>query len=307
MRSLVHGPVDLVVADSGDQPPDVGVGMATWVDGWGLAVMGSGFEVDLVQLTGRVVRVGSAWPGWSGIGWSHDDHPCLTDRFSSRWRRVSFPACGDREAGVVLPPRLNVAMLADRVLWFTGTDVRAHLLSSPSIDAVECTVLAGAGSGMIFPADLQAGRWWVVNLQTAELALYDAVAKDEVAGFRTSLGAGPLTGAAYSRALDLFFATRYVGGVHQLSVYANEPVAASISAPAFTPSAPRAGSLRTVRSRVLGDLSEPCGGRVVTFSATVGSFDRAAVETGPDGWAETIYRAPAGPSTGASVTATLVE
>lgn len=305
MLSLVHGPVDLVAANVGDPPPTASWGTAAWVEGWGLAVMGNTWELDLVQLTGRVVRVGSG-SLWAGLGWSHDDRLCLVDRDSNRWRRVTMPACGDVDAGVVLPPRFNVAMLADRALWFDGADVRAHLLSNPSSDSVECSILGSADGGAIFPADLQAQRWWVVRHLTADVALYDAKAKAEVPGRRTRLGAGPLMAAAYSRALDLFFAVRLAGAVRQLSVYANEPAAATLSAPTFS-ATPRAGSLRTVRSRVLGSNGEPCADRVVTFSATTGTFERPSVETAVDGWAETTYKAPAAPATGASVTATLVE
>lgn len=303
MLSLVHGPVDLVAADAGDPAIAVPINAgAAWVEGWGLALI-NGNEAVLAHVSGRVVRIGKR-DLWSSIGWSHDDQLCL----GSRWRRVSFPASADLSevwagSGVPVGP---LALLADRALTFDGYRVVAHGLSVPSTLTVEHTVFAAvSGGGAIFPADLARQRWWLLSLGTGDVALYDAAVKAEVAGARTSLGTGPIRAAAYSRKLGLFFVVRRAT-VDQLYVYANEPAASSISAPTFS-AAPRAGALRTVRSRVTGAHGEPCAERVVTFSASAGSLDRASVETGADGWAETTYRAPAGAVTGASVTATLVE
>lgn len=302
MLSLVRGPVNVTPMEVGDPAVVTDWDAAAWVDGWGLLILNSSQGLQVVHVDGKAVRV-STREVWAGIGWSHDDRLCL----GPSWRKVAFPSTAELSTAWVGPTGA-LALMADRALQFDGANVKASTLASPPVTTVEFTFAGfSSGAAAIFPADLRGQqRWWVINLGTAKLALYDAVAKTEVVGHRTSLGVGPLKAAAYSRALDLFFAIRRVGGVDQLSVYANEPVAATIAAPTFS-AAPRAGSLRTVRSQVLGDQAEPCAERVVTFTATTGTFDRASVETDAAGWAETVYKAPAAPATGASVTATLVE
>ncbi len=303
MRSLVHGPVDLVVADAGDPAPLVGWYAAAWVDGWGmLAIVGP--ELVLVQLTGRAVRLG-ARRAWYGVGWSHDDRPCAGDA----WRKVHIPSTRDLGAAWSGPTG-TIALMQDRALAFNGANVTAAPVPGPGGASLEAAIFGTPGGGSIVPYDLRAGRqlWWVINLSTTQIALYDAVAKAEVAGRRSSLGGGALRAFAYSRALGLFLAVRRDSGrgVDQLYAYADEPVAATVTAPTFS-APPRAGALRTVRSQVVGSDQEPCPERVVTFSATAGSFDQGSVATDAGGWAEAIYRAPGAPVTGAGVTATLVE
>lgn len=167
---------------------------------------------------------------------------------------------------------------------------------------------AQIGAGYVLPYKATATQQlWFACSPTGVLWQYDAVANTIVAGSKTSIGVWTV-GCAYSKAHDLLF--KVVRGAtaadpDQLYVYANEPQASTLTPPAFATTPPRRGQRVKVTTRVLGDQGEPCGGRVVQFSAVAAQIESAAVETDATGTATATFRADApGPAT---VTATLVE
>jgi hypothetical protein len=314
MLSRVAGPIPISAYDVREAFV-ARAASALWVEGLGLVLIADGgaenaFALYALQLDGRAIRIGKRL-SWGGIGWAHDglgggaaEVPCLASG-NNTWFRARLPTTAPLEApheGTAA--RASFAVLPDRVIWFGNDEVRWAPHDGAVPDQPEAAMPGNTvGTGSVMPARLSASEslWWLANLESGRLFLYDAVAKVDVPERRTSLGAA-FRAAAYSRKHDLFFVVRDDG----LHVYANEPAAASVSVPVFS-SAPAVGAARELSAQVLGDLGEPCVGRVVDFEVTAGSVERAAVETDADGWARTSYRAPLAPVAGATATARLVE
>lgn len=314
MLSLVHGPI-AISAEDGEAFTSAALGFTPWVEGVGLVTLS---EVPAyqghfyaIQLTGKAVRFGRGSLNVIGLGWSRDDKPVLRVA-GSIGSRSQLPS-----TAVIDPWRVDLtgqSWQPDRHLSFSGQRVSMRGLSSEYgdetgsgfVEAVFEDDIVGAGTMLPYNLEGQRNLWWCVNLETGRVHLYDAAAKLEVAGKRTSLGAN-IRCVGYSRKHDLFFVVRRVVDVDQLSVYANEPVAASISAPVFDPPIVKRGSTNALRSRVLGADGEPCSERNVEFTVTAGSIELAVVATDVDGWAETTFHAPLVTSVGETATATLLE
>lgn len=313
MRSLVAGPIAIVPLDG--ETLVVAGGAACWVEGLGLVVIAAAGsthvgELYIVQLGGQAVRLGGrrgiGGSGWTGFGWAYPDDVPVGWQNVWGFAKMRLPSTALLSSGYTagLSSGSSFALMPDRLLHAAFGKILATLLAGGA-SAVETVLDASVvdTAGSVVPADLAGGKsvWWVVFRSSGKVFQYDAIAKAEVAGVRTSLDPGN-TVVAYSRKHDLFVTIR----AGSLYVYANEPVAASITAPQFS-AAPARGGVRTLRARVLGDLGEPCVGRVVGFAVTNGALERAAVQTDAAGWASTTHRAPLSTASGATATATLVE
>lgn len=324
MLSLVHGPIDIVARDPGDYfLASLGSGAVVWVEGVGLLAVSdwqahAGASLHLsnlytIRLDGSAIRVSSRQPYWA-LGWHFNaadptagDLPLVGGRTTTQRMRV--PATLPVEAAWGYPAGWGGFVdLADRVLWFWNGKIRTGVRNV--IAGTDEAAIWLGGAGPLIPADLGAkSLWYAVDTASGRVALYDAIAKAEIVAGRTGFGSA-VGAAAYSRKHGLFFVVRRDSGrsppVDQLYVYANEPVAASVSAPTLSGS-PLRGRTYTASARVLGDLGEPCAGRVVVFTATHGSVVTAGVETDATGWARTTYRAPLAATGGVGITATLTE
>jgi hypothetical protein len=316
MLSLVHGPVAVSCWDPVETLVPA-AGMAVWVEGLGLVVIagaGSSHGGDLyaIQLNGKALRIGQRL-AWTAIGWRHapldaarNDLPVLARASSAEVVRLPSTTPVLALPSGLAYPFAPFAALADRLVAFAdGILYATPLDGGPVVQEAMLEVLSGAGQ--VMPANLGAGSdWWCAHPGTGKLYRYDAIAGAEVASRRTSLG-GSFHCCGYSRKHAVFVALRPDAGVYKLSVYANEPKAATLSAPAFSSSPVRRGRAYEVSARLLGDLGEPCPGRVVSFTATHGEVDPTGVETDADGWARSTYRAPRVAVAGAQLTATMVE
>ncbi len=155
--------------------------------------------------------------------------------------------------------------------------------------------------------------WWIGNAWDGQLFLYDSETQEEVEGTRTCLG--PLIdwwfnsfGFSVKHGLFFFVQIDWAPPYEQrVLVFSTEPVATSIAAPAIAGTLVR-GRRAVVSTTVTGDYGEPCPGRVVTFSATTGTFLPEAALTDADGVARTVIQAPmTAPAGTETLTATLVE
>ncbi|HEY6008530.1 MAG TPA: hypothetical protein VIU40_09440 [Geobacteraceae bacterium] len=289
-------------------PPKYGF----WVEGWGFTTQLAAFELSLITPTAKAVKVGVR--SWSiGQAWSHDDG-LMVMWWGNVLQAINFPSTAPVNSETYTGINGTV-VLSDRSLSFDGQTVRGWPITNyvgSGIGTIELNLGAGwsqAQGGLIFPRNAEANQWWLCNLYDGRIVLYDATAKALMTGFGGRVSTTlPLRAVGYSPSLDVFITLSWDAGrtTAVMNYYANEPVAATVSAPVFS-APPRAGSFRKVKSQVLGDANEPCTGRVVTFSATVGTIPTPSVETDTTGWAETDYISPMTPATGETVTATLVE
>jgi hypothetical protein len=310
MRSLVAGPFDVVPLDPLEPDPilvqdNAGV---LWMDQLGLLCLTTTQLIYAIQVDGRAIKIGSRFPATiQRLGWNvarrlpmlHTSH--LT---TYRWRLVDMPSTYEYESNLETAAETEVfanppfVVLPDRKLASVG-----HRLLSDESGGTEEHAFSGAtpgGGGMLSYAGEVDGHHllWAFNLGADEVFLYDATSRAELV--RTSFGS-TYGAAAYSRKHDCFFVLREEAGVWRLYIYANEPIASSVSPPAFSGPV-RRGSIREVAVTVLGSNGEPCRNRLVTFSANTGLIPRPTVMTDSDGEARTIFRAPF--SAGASLTLT---
>lgn len=311
-----------IVAVDGESLALAGNARAIWHEGIGLVALSEypastyPGELYAVQLDGKAVRLGgqraTGAHSWGGFGWGVATSEDASERFVAAraavgWQRMILPATmptGELHAGSS-SAQYSFAILPDRAIRYAvgRIDVSGWETVSATIEATLDTGGGTGAFGALAPADLSAGRsrWWAIDLPTGRVRLYDAIAKAEIAGYRTRLD-DALDLASYSRKHDLFVAVK----AGSLLVYAHEPVAATVEAP--TVSAPiRAGSIRTVSARLLGADGEPCADRVITFTATAGAFERASTATDAAGTASAIYCAPFEGVSAVTVTATLAE
>jgi hypothetical protein len=312
--------VVLANAPNGVWLDDAGVNAILVLSGAGSTYQGaaSNGDLNLLERDGTLFRVGQGGGldfnglGWDGVG----DGPMLRHASPNGMGKFTIPALSEsgldtdasRYSGLA-----NWALLSDRYLQFDGNRVRAWPLPSGAASTERVIVSASVGpGGFIFPADLSSGNslWWCVTPSTGLLYQYDAIAQAEVASMRSGFGSA-FTWAAYSRKHDLFAVMR----AGALVIYANEPAAASISAPGFG-AGPNAGKQTALSSTLIGSENEPCAGRLVTLSVDAGGLSptedgdgasSVTVETDASGVASATFLAPYAASSGHTATAELVE
>ncbi len=338
MLSLVAGPTDIVPLDpleaavlvTTSPPPGAwGSGLSGfWEDGrglWFVSDTGSTHagEIYLVHLDGKAVRVGYRMTySIRGLAQAPDEglEVLAYDPGYDKWFKTHLPVM-DEVGPIHTEGQPGDVVLADRYLWCSwgpgGSSASVSSYSYPTShsNGVEHTftgTASGSGNPALFDAGLVSGHrcLWCLDKGSGSLLHYDATARTEGPAARTSLGSGVRL-AGYSVKLGLFVAVRRdttrTPNVDQLYVYANEPVAASISAPSFSPAPARGGS-SLLSSRVLGTLAEPCAGRNVAFTVSSGSLESSVTATDSEGYARTRWFGPTdGAPQGATATATLTE
>ncbi len=313
MLSLVAGPFPISTLDPMESTLLVTQGRGIWLDGLGFLVqsdLGSTHESEtyLLQPDGRGVRLGYQRSSPPTLGWSCADNKLVLGWGIYGWFKTSapaFPTGATRAAWM----SSSFGVLPDRAIAFDGQHIFfGGLDTNDGLNTIEYIFADGTPNSLSMIAYAgQVGsmqHWWCLS-SAGDVRRYDSTNKVAV-GHRTAIG-GAWRVAGYSRKHDLFCAVRRDSGVDQLYWYANEPVAATISAPSFA-TAPKRGEAVLVSSQVLGALGELCPGRDVQFSASVGSVDPTCVATDATGTATTRYYPPAGSApSGATITATMPE
>lgn len=310
MLALVHS-VALTSVELDPADLDLGTWQsALWLDTLGGLVVGAGAGgLYLLKLDGSAIRL-SKMPGgsnvWAGVGWHQAKNAPIVVSGGGGWRARHLPSTGpltdsveNGVSGMVALPDRIVRFQAGRV--YTG----AYGALPGTIEKALSNQSTAGTNGAMLPAEARVPceRWWCAAPGDGRLRLYNTTSKLEERAVRVPSG---FTAIGYSRKHDIFAVVRGSAGSYVLDVYANEPVAASMSAPALAPSA-RRGALSKASVTVLGADGEPCAGRVVTFAVTAGSVDPQAVETNASGVASTTYRAPSPAVAGVVLTATLLE
>ncbi len=325
MLSQVAGPIPIVPWMVNGAPAQVlepVEGFGVWVDGLGLLVRAGGASsmldsVYIVNLDGKAYLCSTRYMGFNYIvGLGQDDVYDDLWMSVSVWAntaRIGVPpfnvkewrgACGPNSYGQLSDRRIYASGGYVTAATFDGTNWHGNISEYRVIGASDLFMTHSA-KGTV-PSLNDHSLWWLFERATAKLYLYDATTKAEVTARRTSLGTRFVTGG-YSRRHDLFVVVRNDGGTFNLYVYANEPVATSLAAPSFA-FVPRRGCPVQVMSRVLGDLGEPCAGRVVSFSATHGYIAPSSVVTDADGYARSTYQPPfTAPGGNETLTATMTE
>lgn len=186
--------------------------------------------------------------------------------------------------------------LADRVL-FSG--LRSRLHSETGTGAVEATLptMNAGGIGYTYSPGPDAGTVFVSAMDSA--VLYDHVNR-EIVSWQRKLGFDAAFPPAYSPTLGVWFVLRQALSPevhHTISIYADEPVPATLSAPVALGTVGQGGSVE-YRTRLLGASGEPCAGVLVDWSSTTpGAVQIAQSTTDVDGYARTRVALPIG-STG---------
>jgi hypothetical protein len=188
--------------------------------------------------------------------------------------------------------------LADRVLFGA---LRSRLHSETGSGTIEATlpVMDYGGIGVSFSPGPAAGTVFIAARDGA--VLYDHVNR-EVVGWHRKLGFSAQLPPVYSPALGVWLVVRteYSPEAHDtISVYADEPVPTSLSAPVALGTVGQGGSVE-YRARLLGANGEPCAGVLVDWSCTTPAVVQIAQSTtDADGYARTRVSLPIG-STGAN-------
>lgn len=186
--------------------------------------------------------------------------------------------------------------LADRVLF---NALRSRLHSETGSGTVEATLpdMDFGGIGSSYSPGPSAGTVFIAARDGA--VLYDHVNRELVSWHR-KLGFSSTYPPVYSPTLGVWLVvgTQYSPEVHDtISVYADEPVPTSLSAPVALAPVGQGGSIE-YRSRLLGASGEPCAGVLVDWSCTSpGVVQIAQSTTDADGYAITRVALPIG-STG---------
>ena len=186
--------------------------------------------------------------------------------------------------------------LADRVL-FGG--LRSRLHSESGMGTVEAILppMDYGGIGTTFSPGPSAGTVFIAAMDGA--VLYDHVNR-EVVSWHRKLGFSASFPPAYSPALGVWFVLRQELSPevhHTISIYADEPVPTSLSAPVALGVVGQGSSVE-YRTRLLGASGEPCAGVLVDWSSTTpGVVQIAQSTTDVDGYARTRVTLPIG-STG---------
>jgi hypothetical protein len=276
-----------------------------------LAGPGSGsflYDVCILKPDGRVFRIGQRGRTWAGVGWSFDDVLCLqSSNATPAISRMIAPPLIEldkrNQSGII-----DFAVMVDRYLVFDGNLVVATTIPGNVTSTEKIITVGEPAGGRIYPYDLTNGKqlWWLTNTGSGKVYLYDAVAKIELSSYRTTFGAA-VDFAAYSRKWNVFATIL----ARQVTIFANEPKASSITVPQFIP-VPSAGKQSVVSAQVLGSFLEPCVKRQVTFTAGNGAFPItnttvATVDTDSSGVASILWNAPYDPQGAKNMVATLVE
>ena len=186
--------------------------------------------------------------------------------------------------------------LADRVLFGA---LRSRLHSETGSGAIEATLptMNYGGIGTTYSPGPEAGQVFVSALDSA--VLYDHINR-EIIGWQRKLGFDAAFPPVYSPALGVWLVVRHAVSpeVHDtISVYSDEPVPTSLSAPVALGVVGQGGSVE-YRTRLLGASSEPCAGVLVDWSSTSPAVVQVAQSTtDANGYAITRVALPIG-STG---------
>jgi len=186
--------------------------------------------------------------------------------------------------------------LAERVLF---SNLRSRLHSETGSGAVEATLptMNAGGIGYTYSPGSLAGTVFVSAMDSA--VLYDHVNR-EIVGWQRKLGFDAAFPPTYSPALGVWFVLRQELSPevhHTISIYADEPVPTTLSAPAALGTVGQGSSIE-YRTRLLGAGGEPCAGVLVDWSSTTpGVVQIAQSTTDVDGYARTRVTLPIG-STG---------
>lgn len=186
--------------------------------------------------------------------------------------------------------------LADRVLFGA---LRSRLHSETGTGAIEATLptMNYGGIGTSFSPGPDAGTVFVSAMDSA--VLYDHINR-EIIGWQRKLGFNAAFPPVYSPALGVWLVVRHevTPESHDtISIYSDEPVPATLSAPVALGVVGQGGSVE-YRTRLLGASSEPCAGVLVDWSSTTpGVVQIAQSTTDVDGYAITRVALPIG-STG---------
>lgn len=286
-----------------------------WDDRFGIiTIAGTGSTYNAVSIVGDIVilkpdglvfRIGQRGRAFTGVGWSYaDDMIVLRGTAPNGISRILLPSLAETDSNTAIT-FTNFALMPDRVLRFTGNNVTWDPIGGGAT-TTECVInTLQPGPGRIIPADFTKGQslWWLIDCGNGKIYLYDAILKAEVSGKRTIFAGGACTCPVYSRKHNIW--GNIIGGA--LTIFANEPEAASVSAPTFSSAPVNGKTRRTISATVLGSVNEPCPDRNVTFSATVGTIPEPTVKTNALGVATTYYYIPFGSSAGQTLTATLTE
>lgn len=186
--------------------------------------------------------------------------------------------------------------LADRVLFGA---LRSRLHSETGSGSIEATLptMNYGGIGTTYSPGPDAGTVFVSAMDSA--VLYDHINR-EIIGWQRKLGFNASFPPAYSPALGVWLVVRQELSPqvhHTISVYSDEPVPTSLSAPVALGVVGQGGSVE-YRTRLLGASSEPCAGVLVDWSATspaVVQIEQSTTDV--DGYAITRVALPIG-STG---------
>ena len=186
--------------------------------------------------------------------------------------------------------------LAERVL-FQGLRSRLHGETGTGILEATLPAMATGGIGHSYSPGPGAGTVFVSAMDSA--VLYDHV-NQEILGWQRKLGFTAAYPMVYSPALGVWFVVRQELSPelhHTISIYSDEPVPATLSAPAALGIVGQGGSVE-YRTRLLGASGEPCAGVLVDWSCTTpGVVQIAQSTTDADGYARTRVALPIG-STG---------
>lgn len=183
--------------------------------------------------------------------------------------------------------------LAERVL-FSG--LRSRLHSETGTGTVEATLptMNTGGIGYSYSPGPGAGTVFVSALDSA--VLYDHV-NQEIIGWQRKLGFDAAFPPVYSPTLGVWFVLRQEVSPqvhHTVSIYSDEPVPVTLSAPVALGVVGQGGSVE-YRTRLLGAGSEPCAGVLVDWSSTTpGVVQIAQSTTDVDGYAITRVALPIG-------------
>lgn len=183
--------------------------------------------------------------------------------------------------------------LADRVL-FQG--LRSRLHSETGSGAIEATLpyMNIGGIGYSYSPGPDPGTVFVSAMDSA--VLYDHINR-EIVGWQRKLGFDAAFPPVYSPTLGVWLVVRHAVSpeVHDtISVYSDEPVPTSLSAPVALGVVGQGGSVE-YRTRLLGASSEPCAGVLVDWSCTAPAVVQIAQSTtDANGYAITRVALPIG-------------
>jgi hypothetical protein len=190
----------------------------------------------------------------------------------------------------------GACFLADRVLWGA---LKSRLHSETGSGTTEATLptMDYGGIGTSFSPGPSAGTVFISAMDGA--VLYDHVNR-EVVGWHRKLGFSASFPPVYSQALGVWFVVRQELSPevhHTVSIYSDEPVPTTISAPVALAPVGQGGAVE-YRTRLLGASAEPCAGVLVDWSCTTpGLVQIAQSTTDANGYALTRVALPIG-STG---------